>query len=86
MIAIFGFSPLKFISLRAAVTILNNWSVSAYLHIGFQCISIVSLHDGVKGFVQVNRLTLIPAFTEILAGQELLDCEIGCQLDDFVKA
>ena len=79
--AILGFSPKEVMILRAAVTMLKSWSVPPTCTSALQGVGVVALHDGVKGLVQVNGVALVPAQAEILAGQELLHGEVGCQPD-----
>jgi len=55
---------------------------ATHLDISVQMIRIVSLHDRVEKLVQVDRLIFVPAFVKVIAGQELLDREIGCQVDE----
>ena len=54
----------------------------AHLDIDVKVISIVTLHDCVEEFVQVNWFVFLPAFVEVITRQELLNGEIGCQTDE----
>ena len=55
---------------------------AAHLHIALQGEGVVALHQGVKEFVQVDRVAVIEALAEVVTAQHLCDRELRHQRDD----